>query len=65
MMNTVRKMITSQSLLRSFSLFVIDRVRVYDKVGSAWVLRYTLSGLPESRFGKTVALSSGKYNVVR
>lgn len=41
-----------------------DRVQIYDKVGSSWTLRDTLQGVPNSRFGTMVALSSGPYNVV-
>ncbi|CAB9518202.1 expressed unknown protein [Seminavis robusta] len=41
-----------------------DRVRIYDKVGSSWVLRDTIMGSPNSRFGLRVALSSGPFNVV-
>ncbi|CAB9509241.1 expressed unknown protein [Seminavis robusta] len=41
-----------------------DRVRIYDKVGSSWVLRDTLTGNPGTRFGTNLVLSSGPYNVV-
>ncbi|CAB9500303.1 expressed unknown protein [Seminavis robusta] len=41
-----------------------DRVRIYDQVGSSWVLRDTILGAPNSRFGLRVAISSGPFNVV-
>ncbi|CAB9506909.1 expressed unknown protein [Seminavis robusta] len=42
-----------------------DRVRIYDKVGSSWVLRDTIIGDAGSRFGAGVlGLSSGPFNVV-
>ncbi|CAB9518200.1 expressed unknown protein [Seminavis robusta] len=41
-----------------------DRVRIYDKVGSSWVLRDTILGSPNTRFGTGVlGLSSGPFNV--
>ncbi|CAB9513572.1 expressed unknown protein [Seminavis robusta] len=42
-----------------------DRVRIYDKVGSSWVLRDTILGSPNTYFGTGVlGLSSGPFNVV-
>ncbi|CAB9513574.1 unknown protein [Seminavis robusta] len=42
-----------------------DRVRIYDKVGSSWILRDTIIGDAGSRFGAGVlGLSSGPFNVV-
>jgi len=41
-----------------------DRVRIFDKQGSSWVLRDTIIGAPGSRFGKVVAISAGPHNVV-
>ncbi|CAB9528394.1 unknown protein [Seminavis robusta] len=51
----------------SFSGFALlqDRVRIYDKVGSSWVLRDTILGSPNTYFGTGVlGLSSGPFNVV-
>ncbi|CAB9529225.1 expressed unknown protein [Seminavis robusta] len=41
-----------------------DSVQIYDKVGPSWILRDTILGDPSSRFGSSVALSSGPFNVV-
>ncbi|CAB9525077.1 unknown protein [Seminavis robusta] len=41
-----------------------DTVRLYDKVGSSWVLRDTIIGTVDTGFGWNVALSSGPFNVV-
>ncbi|CAB9516183.1 expressed unknown protein [Seminavis robusta] len=41
-----------------------DRVLIYDKFESSWILRETITGTTKSNFGLHVALSAGPFNAV-